>query len=1042
MQNENKQLIKTYYHNVLVANTEMAKKELLKKLLVQLFGQEPEANEILDKMSLGAEKAILEIPHKLKSQRGFADTQYDTIIIEFEKSMQRTWQHAREQLSDYLAGNWGEGKRYDFTLIATDCIVWKVYAPSYEEIIENKRVELIETDHFELNEDNAEGFYYFLDRYLFRYTSQPATLENIKLDFGETSAIFLNSVKNLKDQFEKSYTQEEVKLQYEEWLKFLSYAYGSFKGSHEVFLVHTYLSVFAKILAYTILTGDEFIDDDELKGIIKGDIFEKHNVKNFIDRDFYYWVTRDDAFDALKPMFRSLAQKINAYDFKQLNEDVLKGVYQELIDLETRHALGEYYTPDWLCEKIVSVMPVKRGARVLDPACGSGSFLRAAIDKLKRDNPRITADELAESVVGIDIHPLSVQISKTTVLLALGHRIKQARKPVILNVYLANTLLLKQADIRLTGHEYAMNIDRKDYHIDISIFENANLFDKAVHVCDKLAEISKNKRPESKDTLKNSLEKETGSRVDDDTIINSFYAIYLGIKLAKEESRNSIWKFILQNIYKPFFFRQGFDVIVGNPPWLTYSGVKSKKYQDMLFKQAESYRLVPKSADMPHLELAAIFLSHAAYYFLAPKGKIAFVLPRSFLTASHHCNTRVGRARGFAIKSIWDLSGVSPLFRIPACTLIAEKSEAPPGKPKSAIAGLNIKGRLKNTDSSWAEAEDKLSFEKVEWRLVTLGANNAFSTDSTSRRTLTSVNEYKDKFMQGATIVPRNFYFVELTQEKPKSWSGRLVTVRSSSDVRREAKEPWKSLPPLEGRMDTCFLFSTALSKNILPFGYIDLPLVALPIQISRHTHKPVLLDSKELKREGYLEASEWFHKVEEQWVRHRTEKNAKTTSLNYLNWADKLTLQAMDKKYVVIYTASAKDANAVVIKREDIDLPFIVESKAYWHATNNLREAYYLTGFLNSNYANKAIKAFQTTGLFGPRDIHKRILDVPLPKYDSEESAHVEIAEKAMECHKFVHGIVDKKVGGHNVGLLRSEIRAMLAKELDIIDTFLRKII
>lgn len=1033
--------IQAYYRTIITANNETAKKELFKTLLVKLFGDGPEAYDIITKMSLGAEKTIVHIPQKIKPGRGYADTQYDTVIIEFENNMKKTWQHAREQLSDYLTGNWEEGKKYDFTLIATDCIIWKVYAPAYENILEKKRLELNETDHYELNEENAEGFYYFLDRYLFRYTSQPATLDNIKRDFGETSKVFINSVKYLKEQYDKSIKHEEVKLQYEEWLKFLSYAYGSFKGSPEVFIVHTYLSIFAKILAYTIITRDDFIDDDELKGILKGDIFERHNVKNFIDKDFYYWITRDDSFEALKPVFRFLAQKINGYSFKQINEDVLKGIYQELIDLETRHALGEYYTPDWLCEKIVSVMPIKRGARILDPACGSGSFLRAAIDKMKKDNPRISADELAESVVGIDIHPLSVQISKTTVLLALGHRIKQARKPVILNVYLANTLLLKQADIRLTGHEYVINIDRKDYHIDISIFEDANLFDKAVHVCDKLAEISKNKRLESKETLKNSLEKETGQGMDD-TFVNSFYEIYLGIKQAKEENRNSIWKFILQNIYKPFFFKQGFDLIVGNPPWLTYSGIKSKKYQDMLLKQAETYRLVPKIADMPHLELAAIFLAHSAYYFLATGGKIAFVLPRSFLTASHHSNTREGRSRGFAIKSIWDLKGVSPLFRIPACTIIAEKAEAPPGKPKAPIPGLSIKGRLNNTDSSWAEAEDKLSFEKVEWNLVTLGANNAFSTDKTSRRTLTTVNEYKDKFMQGATIVPRNFYFVELTQEKPKNWNDRQVTVKSSSDARHEAKEPWKSLPPLEGRMDTCFLFRTALSKNILPFGYMDLPLVALPIQISRHTHKPVLLDSKELKREGYLEASEWFNKVEEQWIKHRTEKNAKMTSLNYLNWADKLTLQEMDKKYVVLYTASAKDANAVVLKRKDLDLDFLVESISYWYATSNYEEANYLASFINSNYANHAIKDFQASGLFGPRHIHKKILDVPLPLYDNSNADHREISDISMECHEKTGKILQKRKEDCNVGLLRSEIRRIIIKELEEIDILLKNII
>jgi hypothetical protein len=44
-----------------------------------------------------------------------------------------------------------------------------------------------------------------------------------------------------------------------------------------------------------------------------------------------------------------------------VREDVLKGVYQQLIDPKDRHDLGEYYTPDWLCERIVQELLPKAG---------------------------------------------------------------------------------------------------------------------------------------------------------------------------------------------------------------------------------------------------------------------------------------------------------------------------------------------------------------------------------------------------------------------------------------------------------------------------------------------------------------------------------------------------------------------------------------------------------------------------------------------------------------------------------------------------------
>src|SRR5260370_40753811 len=78
----------------------------------------------------------------------------------------------------------------------------------------------------------------------------------------------------------------------------------------------------------------------------------------------------------------------------------------------------------------------------LDPACGSGSFLRAVLARMRQEHPRTNVETLAEQVVGIDIHPLSVLIAKTTVLLSLGSSVTRAKRPVPLHIYLANSLLV------------------------------------------------------------------------------------------------------------------------------------------------------------------------------------------------------------------------------------------------------------------------------------------------------------------------------------------------------------------------------------------------------------------------------------------------------------------------------------------------------------------------------------------------------------------------------------------------------------------------
>ena len=110
--------------------------------------------------------------------------------------------------------------------------------------------------------------------------------------------------------------------------------------------------------------------------------------------------------------------------------DVLRNIYQDLIPVAQRKAFGEYYTPDWLAATLAEQIiddawlerAVKRylhsndapaGAGILDPACGSGTFLFHAALRI-RDSAALRqagatsaaqADFIAKMVNGIDIPP-------------------------------------------------------------------------------------------------------------------------------------------------------------------------------------------------------------------------------------------------------------------------------------------------------------------------------------------------------------------------------------------------------------------------------------------------------------------------------------------------------------------------------------------------------------------------------------------------------------------------------------------------------------
>jgi len=1038
----------------MTANKEATKKEAFKDLLNRLFANDEDTRAVIDAISSGAEATILNIPRQDRKHRGSADTLYFKIIVEFENDLKKTLPHAKEQLAGYLLGQVNSGEGYNYTLIASDFINWKIFAPDVAQLPELEtlkedelKLNEVESASFTLTDNNAGDFYYWIDRFLFKEEKQKATLKRIEESFGYQSPIFIQCFREMTKNFRLVKDRGEVQVSFEQWNKFLSIAYGSFVPSEQNFLIHTYLSIFAKMLAYTVVSNDDYIDDAEMREVIDGSIFHKFNITNFVENDFYHWILGDDSFPALKKSFRLIAQELSSYDFFNVDEDVLKGVYQEMIDLDTRHALGEYYTPDWLCERIVSEFNLTQEDKILDPACGSGSFLRAIIDRLRTLNPAATVEDINDQVYGIDIHPLSVQIAKTTLLLALGRGVAAAKKPIHLNIVLANTLLTPQGVETLYGHIFEMQIDRKKYSLDTGIFEDVHLFDEALSLCEELATQTQNQKEESVRTFARILKK-LSRRDIIDAVAESFYQIYLGFKQVKEQGRDSIWRFIVQNLYKPYFLANKFDYVIGNPPWLTFSDINNETYQDLLENLAEEYDVKPdRKANMPHLEIAAIFLAYCSSYFLKASGQISFVLPRGFISADHHDNTRSGRARGFQLSGVWDLHDVSPLFRVPSTVFFGKNTKTQAVFPPEGLPGKTFRGKLPMHNCNLAVAYSRLKQEEVTWFYVVRGRSSALTTQKQSETS--EGNPYKKLFKQGATIVPRAFYFVDIHQQLPPDFKDRIVNLRTSASVHADAKAPWTDID-LKGRIESQFLFRTALSRTILPFAFFEPSLVVLPITIESEitTNKKVRLWSPEqLRQQGFLEAARWFSNVERIWRTRRTEKNQSRSSEEYLNWENKLTDQNLELRYLVLYTKSAKDANATVYVRGNLDLEFIVDYSAYVYYTDDSEEAYYLASILNSNTLNLLIKDFQARGLFGARHVAKKILDINYPRFNKRENVHVQLANLGRHAHVLAAEYLENNrpqayLTPHRLGRLRLDIKAELDDEMRQIDSLVGKLI
>lgn len=106
-------------------------------------------------------------------------------------------------------------------------------------------------------------------------------------------------------------------------------------------------------------------------------------------------------------------------------QDWFKPLYQNLFPGTVRHALGEYYTPRWLADHVLSEVGYhgQPGCRLLDPSCGSGTFLLAAIDRLRRNSPLDGEDLLATilgTITGFDLNPVAVLSAQGNYLLAVA----------------------------------------------------------------------------------------------------------------------------------------------------------------------------------------------------------------------------------------------------------------------------------------------------------------------------------------------------------------------------------------------------------------------------------------------------------------------------------------------------------------------------------------------------------------------------------------------------------------------------------------------
>jgi len=958
----------------------------------------------VDPLDVELEKGI-----KGATLRGSIDALYQDIVFEFKRDLRIERDKGKEELERYLRSL---GNKQVFFGVLTDGLVFEAY------LLQNDG--LVKIDEVNLEKLPPEDAFIWFDAFLFSEKELAPTSQDFVKRFGDTSPVFNSSLHSLDRILASAKQDPSCQVKFNEWDKLLAKAYGHSVARNELFLRHTYLSLLVKLLAYAALFKKR-PKGQQLPEIITGRAFT--NLPNLAEEDFFCWVLAPSLEKEALELLRGLAQHLAVYDLTKVDEDLLKELYENLVDRETKHDLGEVYTPDWLVELALREANFKAGQSLLDPACGSGTFLFTAIQLLREQGltSEKLVDEALHNIVGVDVHPLAVTIAKVNYVLALIPDLAGYKKTVVIPVYMANSL---EGISPAGGQMVDISTGGKDYfHIPTSMAEQPASLDKVIHEMGKYTSGDEDMALEG-----------FSSYLESHDYKDWVYLWRGNLKLMRKlvkQGRDTIWTFILKNYYRPaYLHRYPFDIIAGNPPWLSYRYITEPDYQAQVKRLTFSYGLVSKK-DVKlytHMELATLFFVLSADAYLKKEGIIAFVMPRSVLTGAKQHKHFQEFLQGYQLPptqlgKVIDVEDVSPLFNVPACVLIAKKH----GKADKVAVKL-ISGELPGKNVKWPTAKAKL-------KTVTKhkAADKIFPP-------IPVPSIYLKQIKEGATLVPRSLWFVQpvasaygTNQAKP--------AIETHPEAQKTAKKPWQNIY-LKGEVEAQYLYATILGRQLLPFGYTDLSLVVLPME-----YKPAGLSmvNKEMALgKGHPGLHEWLSQTETLWNTQKKVGN-KSTVYQWLDYVGKLTSQHPTGYHTVVYNRAGTNLASCVISPPLLKtgLPvqgFAADADTYYYQTKDNMEAHYLSAFLNAPYVNETIKPHQTRGQWGERDIHRRPFEyVPIPRFDPEDEKHRKLAELSQACHG---KIAKLSLTGKSIGFLRNKVRGHLKEELAEIDSLVKSIL
>jgi adenine-specific DNA-methyltransferase len=501
----------------------------------------------------------------------------------------------------------------------------------------------------------------------------------------------------------------------------------------------------------------------------------------------------------LKGIINELYYPDSPYEFSVLPVEILGNIYEQFLGKtirltaghqakvedkpEVKKAGGVYYTPKYIVDYIVrntvgemlktrKIVGVhtdiskkhKEHLRIVDPACGSGSFLLGAYQLL--------LDHYLDWYTGngsmVDPKSHSEQKKKDSILKKSlkGNRIYQVRD----NEF---RLTIQEKQRILVDHIYGVDIDRQAMEVTklsllLKLLEGENL--ESTGYLFKHSDIKL--LPNLSENIKcgNSL------------IGSDFYKSDQKHLFGDEETMRRVNVFDWEKGFSEVFADGGFDVVIGNPPYFNVDDTWGKHDQ----------RLVALKSLYPHIYNDK---TDILFYFLGKsvelcKGSVGFIVSRAFLEAYKADKLRKYLASHSAINQIIDFQNFH-VFKgvgITTCIIIFK-----PNKPQESTHVYKLRLDKLSTLEFPSLLSDSNVFDYIEVSQKKMGSlpwELTSSAISGINAKIDSTGESLDKiFIIGQGMqTGRNDVFGERTQDEINSWHlkpGLFYKRASNSDIQR-----------------------------------------------------------------------------------------------------------------------------------------------------------------------------------------------------------------------------------------------------------------